>query len=192
MSCSCRRTRPSTRVRGIVSCMRLRQRSSVDLPQPDGPMIAVTSFGGTSSVTSRTACVSPKYAFNPNVCTAMTGPLLETAVGDVASLLSSTRAVMPTSEPRARHESRDDADHQHEPDQDCRTRPCLCMPVVIRTVGVDVDLEWQSGDRLRQLQGPELLPEAGEEQWGRLARDARDGDEHPRHDAAECSPQNDL
>ena len=30
---------PSTR-----SFMRLRQRSSVDLPQPDGPMKAVTSF----------------------------------------------------------------------------------------------------------------------------------------------------
>src|SRR5258706_15800043 len=192
MSCSCSSTLPSTRARGTVSCMRLRQRSRVDLPQPDGPMIAVTSFGGMSSVTSRTACVSPKYAFNPMVCTAMTGPLLETAVGGLASLRSSARSVMPTSEARARHESRDDADHQHEPDQDRRTRPCLRMPVVIRTVGVDVDLERQCGDGLRQLEGPELVAEGGEEQWGRLARDARDGDEHPRHDAAECSPQNDL
>ncbi len=34
--------RRSTRAPGTVSCMRLRQRRSVDLPQPDGPMIAVT------------------------------------------------------------------------------------------------------------------------------------------------------
>ena len=38
-------TSPSTRAPGISSCMRLMQRTSVDLPQPDGPMIAVTSFG---------------------------------------------------------------------------------------------------------------------------------------------------
>jgi hypothetical protein len=53
-------TSPSTRASGTVSCIRLRQRSSVDLPQPDGPMIAVTSFCGKVSATSRTAWVEPK------------------------------------------------------------------------------------------------------------------------------------
>ena len=33
---------PSIRVFGTSSCMRLRQRRKVDLPQPLGPMIAVT------------------------------------------------------------------------------------------------------------------------------------------------------
>ena len=36
---------PSARAPGISSCMRLMQRTSVDLPQPDGPIIAVTWFG---------------------------------------------------------------------------------------------------------------------------------------------------
>ena len=35
--------------------MRLSVRSTVDLPQPDGPMNAVTLRGGTDSVTSATA-----------------------------------------------------------------------------------------------------------------------------------------
>ena len=33
---------------GISSCIRLMQRTSVDLPHPDGPMIAVTWLGGNS------------------------------------------------------------------------------------------------------------------------------------------------
>ena len=36
---------PSTRAPGITSCMRLSVRSKVDLPQPDGPMNAVTLRG---------------------------------------------------------------------------------------------------------------------------------------------------
>ena len=37
-------SRPSMRTLSMRSFMRLRQRSKVDLPQPDGPMNAVTSF----------------------------------------------------------------------------------------------------------------------------------------------------
>jgi hypothetical protein len=39
--------------------MRLKQRSIVDLPQPEGPMNAVISLCSTSSDTSRTARKSP-------------------------------------------------------------------------------------------------------------------------------------
>ena len=39
--------------------MRLKQRSTVVLPQPDGPMKAVISCWWTSMVTSRTARKSP-------------------------------------------------------------------------------------------------------------------------------------
>ena len=48
-------TAPSTRAPGMTSCMRLSERSTVDLPQPDGPMKAVTLRGGTVSATSATA-----------------------------------------------------------------------------------------------------------------------------------------
>ena len=44
---------------GVTSCMRFRVRSTVDLPQPDGPMKAVMQRGGTSRVTSLTAWKLP-------------------------------------------------------------------------------------------------------------------------------------
>src|SRR5881396_2469905 len=47
------------RVFGTSSCIRLRQRIKVDFPQPLGPMIAVTAFDATSSVTSLMARFSP-------------------------------------------------------------------------------------------------------------------------------------
>ncbi len=43
----------------IVSFMRLMQRRKVDLPQPEGPMKAITPFSGTSTDTSFSACFSP-------------------------------------------------------------------------------------------------------------------------------------
>ena len=50
---------PSTRAIGMVSFMRLMQRRKVDLPQPEGPMKAVTWFFGMSTLTSNSACLSP-------------------------------------------------------------------------------------------------------------------------------------
>src|SRR5665213_408882 len=44
--------------------MRLKLRSSVDLPQPDGPMIAVTRQVSIERSTSRTAAMSPKKALS--------------------------------------------------------------------------------------------------------------------------------
>ena len=48
-------TSPSTRVSGMMSFIRFRQRRKVDLPQPDGPMNAVTDFSGTRSEISCSA-----------------------------------------------------------------------------------------------------------------------------------------
>jgi hypothetical protein len=36
---------PSVRASGISSCMRLMDRTTVDFPEPDGPIIAVTWLG---------------------------------------------------------------------------------------------------------------------------------------------------
>src|SRR5438045_527866 len=55
-------TRPSARPNGTVSCSRLRQRRNVDLPHPDGPMMAVTSRSRSAIETSRMAADAPKYA----------------------------------------------------------------------------------------------------------------------------------
>jgi len=42
--------------------MRFRQRSSVDFPHPDGPMMAVTAWAEIDIDTSLTAGLSPKNA----------------------------------------------------------------------------------------------------------------------------------
>ena len=43
----------------MTSCMRFSVRSTVDLPQPDGPMSAVTERGSTEKVTPSTALNEP-------------------------------------------------------------------------------------------------------------------------------------
>ena len=52
-------TLPAAYAPGISSCMRLMHRTIVDLPHPDGPMIAVTSPAGNVMSTPLTACVCP-------------------------------------------------------------------------------------------------------------------------------------
>ena len=52
-------TEPSTRAPGMTSCIRLSVRSTVDLPQPDGPMNAVTLRGSTDIATPSTALKAP-------------------------------------------------------------------------------------------------------------------------------------
>ena len=52
-------TVPSIRPPRITSCRRFRVRSTVDLPQPDGPMNAVTERGSTLIETPSTALKSP-------------------------------------------------------------------------------------------------------------------------------------
>ena len=50
---------PLTRAPGITSCMRLSVRRKVDLPQPEGPMSAVTDLASIVIDTSSTARKSP-------------------------------------------------------------------------------------------------------------------------------------
>ena len=51
---------PVTRQPSIMSFIRLRQRRKVDLPQPDGPMKAVTSLRPDIEIdTFFSACLSP-------------------------------------------------------------------------------------------------------------------------------------
>src|SRR6266581_1265581 len=55
-------TMPFTRASGTSSCMRLRQRTKVDLPHPEGPIIAVTVCGSTERFISKSACFRPYQA----------------------------------------------------------------------------------------------------------------------------------
>ncbi len=59
MSSPSSRTVPSARAPRMTSCMRLSERSTVDLPQPDEPMNAVTLLRSTVMLTSFTAWNPP-------------------------------------------------------------------------------------------------------------------------------------
>ncbi len=50
---------PETFAPGMRSFMRLIERSTVDLPQPEGPIIAVIWLRATGRETPRTACDFP-------------------------------------------------------------------------------------------------------------------------------------
>src|SRR5205807_9629074 len=66
MSRPSRSTSPETRAPGTTSCMRLRARRKVDLPQPDGPIRAVTSFGSTVMLMSDSAWNEPNQTLSPS------------------------------------------------------------------------------------------------------------------------------
>src|SRR6185369_8040523 len=122
-------TSPSTRARGIVSCIRFRQRSSVDFPHPDGPMIAVTSLDGKSSVTFRTACVTPKYACKARVSIAgAAGRSTGRGASPAGDMLRAIASVIRPPVLRAHDEARDHADDEHEGDEHERPRPRLRVP----------------------------------------------------------------
>src|SRR5512143_2768676 len=181
MSRPSNRTSPSTRAPGIVSCIRLRQRSSVDLPQPDGPMMDVTSPDWTPNDTSRTTRDAPKYASSDSAAT---------HAGAAASGTGTSRSIAAAeSEARPRDESGRDADDEDESEEDERSSPGLCVLVFIGRDGIGVDLHRQRGDRLAQGDGPELITERGEQERRRFTGDARDGDERASHDAGERGPQ---
>ncbi len=58
---------PSTRQSGTRSFIRLKHRSRVDLPQPDGPIRAVTSLARIGMVTCLSAWTGPYQRSSPCV-----------------------------------------------------------------------------------------------------------------------------
>src|SRR3954454_3661573 len=98
-------TLPSTRAPGSTSCIRLIERRNVDLPQPDGPISAVTLRGAAASEMSKSACFSPyqnenfSARTNPrSVCVALSVGMGVRVVADVeeAGLGARTLAVIRT------------------------------------------------------------------------------------------------
>jgi hypothetical protein len=52
---------------GFISTIRFNALMYVDLPQPDGPITAVTSFSFCSRSTEKSACFFPYHKFSPSV-----------------------------------------------------------------------------------------------------------------------------
>src|SRR5213595_1526880 len=113
-------TSPSTLAPAVSSCMRLRQRSRVLLPQPDGPMIAVTVCAGNRSDTSRTALCCPNSA-------------VRCAVSSRRRVLADATIALP------RDPAGGERDDQHESHQHERGCPREPMPLVERSGGIYID-----------------------------------------------------
>src|SRR5467141_1157931 len=168
MSSPPRMTFPSTRVLGIVSCIRFRQRIRVDLPQPDGPMIAETACSSKSSVMSSMAFLGPYHADNPSVRT-------------FAAILTSPRHGTKPDDHAGR-----DADAEHHEDEDEGGAP---SGLVQRGVGAErehVDGVRERLARLIQAPEPKGAAQARHEQWCRLSSDPGNPKESPCDDRAAC------
>src|SRR5687768_6478591 len=167
-----RSTRPVARASGTVSCSRFRQRRKVDLPQPDGPMIAVTSRSSSVTDTSRIPADAPKNADRLS-----------------ASRRARPRAGLRCSVARAGADSGPgceagcDTDDEDEGKEDEGARPREPAPVVVRADGIGKDLQGHRGDRLVETYRPERVAKGGENQRRGLAGNARDGHEHAGHDS---------
>src|SRR6185437_1882730 len=195
MSLPSRSTRPETRPVGTVSCMRLRQRRYVDLPQPDGPMIAMTLPSGTDSVIPCTAWMLPNHASSDSDTRRARSDVIaipfagRTSAKPATWLFTSIAASSVEACPGC--ESGDDTDDEDERDEDQGARPCEAVPVVVGTDGIVEDLEWQRGDRLRDRGGPELVAEGREQERRRFPGGAGERDEHARHDAGAGGAEHD-
>src|ERR1041384_3814067 len=166
-------TSPCTLAPGVSSCMRFKHRSIVLLPQPDGPMMAVTVLAGNSSETSRTARCSPKSA--------------------VRCAASRRRRVLADATiPGPRHPARRERDDEHESHQHERRRPRQAMPFLERSRRVHVDLQRERLHRLGDVDVEIQVAERGEEQGRGFGRAARGPAPTPRHDAAHGGSRHDL
>src|SRR6185312_2946858 len=189
-------TRPETRPVGTVSCMRLRQRRNVDLPQPDGPMIATTLPSRTGSEMPCTAWIEPNHASSDSATRRVrSGVTAGASFAGRASVRPATWRFTSIATSRVEAgpggDAGDDADDEDERDEDKGTRPREPVPVVVGTDCIVEDLKGQRGDRLRDRRGPELVAEGGEEERCGLAGDARERDEHARHDTGAGGAQHD-
>src|SRR6266568_5725864 len=174
MSLWSRRTCPVTRADGTRSCIRFRLRSTVDLPQPEGPMMAVTLLAGKSMETAFTAWVVPKWTFRlaRRIFVDMEVPRLHMLLpAKVAS-----RQVQ----------------GKHDPDQDQRPGPGQAVPVVVGGDGEVEYLQRQGRHRFRQFPAPELVPQGGEEERRRLPGDAGNGEEDAGDDAGAGAGEGNL
>src|ERR1700738_1294548 len=88
-------TSPASLADGTDSCIRLRIRRNVDLPQPDGPISAVTVRAGMASETRSSTFLDPNHA-DTLWASKAAAPLAGVAISSVSSMF----IVAKTSPPR--------------------------------------------------------------------------------------------
>src|SRR2546426_978343 len=173
MSSPLRRTFPSTLALGIVSCIRFRQRINVDLPQPDGPMIAETACSSKSNVMSSIAFFGPYHADTFSVWI-------------FAAIASSPRdGTKPDDDPRH------DRNREHHEHEDQGGPPGGLVQGRVRAEREHIDGVRQRLARLIQTLPPKRAPEARHEEGCRLAADPRDPEQRPGDHGAARGGQHD-
>src|SRR5690348_8437258 len=126
--------------------MRLNTRSKVDLPQPDGPMIALTFFSGMSRLMFFSACASPYRKFRLRTAslgcgdTATAGTVGATAGGGLSNTVSSVMDDLVAMQVPARRQ----AEQQHEQRDQQRAGPGDGVQRRVGVVGVLVDRHGQA------------------------------------------------
>src|SRR5437870_2073421 len=173
MSSPLRRTFPSTLAFGIVSCIRFRQRINVDLPQPDGPMIAETACSSKSNVMSSIAFFGPYHADTFSVWI-------------FAAIASS-----PRDGTKSDDDPRHDGDPEHHEDEDQGGPPGGLVQGRVRAEGEHIDGVRQRLARLIQTLPPKRAPEARHEERRRFAADPRDPEQRPGNHGAARGGQHD-
>src|SRR3989441_2242048 len=173
MSSPLRRTFPSTLAFGIVSCIRFRQRINVDLPQPDGPMIAETACSSKSNVMSSIAFFGPYHADTFSVWI-------------FAAIASSPRdGTKPDDDPRH------DGNREHHEHEDQGGPPGGLVQGRVRAEREHVDGVRQRLARVIQTLPPKRAPEARHEERRRFAADPRDPEQRPGNHGAARGGQHD-
>src|SRR6058998_1540494 len=173
MSSPLRTTFPSTLAFGIVSCIRFRQRINVDLPQPDGPMIAETACSSKSNVMSSIAFFGPYHADT-------------LSVRIFAAIASS-----PRDGTKPDHDPRHDGNAEHHEDKDQGGPPGGLVQGRVRAEREHVDRVRQRLARLIQTLPPKRAPEARHEERRRFAADPRDPEQRPGNHGAARGRQHD-
>src|SRR5277367_6247392 len=158
---------PSMRASGFNSCIRFSARRKVDLPQPLGPMIAVTAFAFTSSETFFTAARSPKKTERLRTISAASELFWVVAMKSDFAL-----------ETVACQKAHADVDGEHEQQQHERARPRLPVPVVVRRNRVGENLQRHRSDGFGQAVRPTQIAKRGEHQRRGLARHAREREQN--------------
>src|SRR5437870_12756985 len=161
MSSLLSRTFPSALAFGIVSCIRFRQRINVDLPQPDGPMIAETACSSKSNVMSSIAFFGPYHA--------------DTFLAWIFAAIASS----PRDGTKPEHDPRHDGNAEHHEDKDQGGPPGGLVQGRVRAEREHVDCVRHRLARLIQTLPPEWAPEARHQQGCRFAADPRDAEQRP-------------
>src|SRR6266699_4209664 len=175
MSSSSSRTVPVTQPPSDSSCMRLRQRSNVLLPHPDGPITAVTVRLGNMTDTSFTTARRPNSAVRRTASSWRRA----SAGGAGATALPNGPAGRESEEQHERHE------HQ-------RRRPGEPVPLLEGTGRVGEDLEGQGLHRAADAGREIQVAERRKQQRGRLACYTGDPYQAPGDDAGQSRARHDA